>query len=632
MQAPADAGAADAPPDAAAPLPECNPLATEWDCMLPFPSDAWRVDGKILLSDKALPHMVDNGPAIDMFASHPTDGASVLPQIAVRIPGGVTPTDLVPFPLQISPMLSLDDSLLPANKTLILDAETGKFVVHFAEIDPRPKLPDDRALVIRPLTRLQNNHRYIVALSASMRHLDGSAIAPPAHFLALRDQPSAPLADRQHYESGIFPQLEKAGVPRKDLLLAWDFTTESEPMVSGDLLAVREKGLAAMAALPVAVTLLSVETDVDVNIARRIEGQLTVPLFLDKAEPGGVLLRKSGQIQQNGTAQVPFTILIPPSVLTQAKPARVVQFGHGFFMTRHEMDGGGAFEPKFANENGIILIGVDWWGMSTPDVGGLVEKIVTDTRHAMGFVDRVHQGMLNQLAVGEALHGALATTKDLQGVDGKPLFDANQLYFYGISLGHILGTTFVTLSPRIDRAVFGSGGAGFGLMMSRANPFDAFLQFIDGSTGDALATLKATLLMQTVLDRIDPATYLPHLLADTLPGCPQQRHILQHTGISDTQVPNIASHVMARSLGLPLLSPTVRAVWGLVQKPAPLDSAIVEFDFHQPLPDLLPVPVQGGNLVHGAVREAAASKDQVNQFLRVDGKIVQTCDGACDPQ
>ncbi len=600
--------------------------------MLPFPSDAWRVNGKILLSETALPHMTDNGPAIDMFAQHPTDGASVLPQIALRIPGGVTPTDLVPFPLQTSPMLSLDDSLLPANKTLILDAETGKFVVHFAEIDPRPTVPDDRALVLRPLVRLQNNHRYIVALRASMRHVDGSAIAAPAHFLALRDEPATALPDRQHYEADIFPQLDKAGVARKDLMLAWDFTTESEPLASGDLLAVREKGLAAMAALPVAVTILSVENDVDANTARRIEGLLTVPLFLDKADPGGLLFRKDGQIQQNGTAQVPFTVVIPPSVLKQAKPARVVQFGHGFFMTRHEMSDGGAFEPKFANENGIILIAVDWWGMSTPDVGELVEKIATDMGNAMGFVDRVHQGMLNQLAVGEALHGALADVPALQGKDGKPLFDANQLYFYGISLGHILGTTFVSLSPRIDRAVFGSGGVGFGLMMSRANPFDSFLQIIDGSIGDALGTLKATLLMQTVLDRIDPATYLPHLLTDTFPGSPKQRHILQHTGICDTQVPNIASHVMARSLGLPLLSPTARVVWGLTQKPAPLDSAIVEFDFHQALPDLLPVPVKDGNMVHGAVRELTASKSQVNQFLVPDGKVVQTCDGACDPE
>ena len=237
----ADAAATDAPAaDVAPPAPTCNPLAPEWDCMLPFPSDAWRVNGKILLSEKALPHMTDNGPAVDMFAQHPTDGASVLPQIAVRIPGGVTPTDLVPFPLQTSPMLSLDDSLLPANKTLILDAETGKFVVHFAEIDPRPTVPDDRALVIRPLLRLQNNHRYIVALRASMRHVDGSAIAAPAHFLALRDEPATALPDRQHYEADIFPQLDKAGVDRLLAGLGLDGTQRAEQLSVETMLALCE--------------------------------------------------------------------------------------------------------------------------------------------------------------------------------------------------------------------------------------------------------------------------------------------------------------------------------------------------------------------------------------------------------
>ena len=47
---------------------------------------------------------------------------------------------------------------------VILKADTGERVMHFAELDPRAFEEDRRALVIRPLTRLVNGARYIVAI------------------------------------------------------------------------------------------------------------------------------------------------------------------------------------------------------------------------------------------------------------------------------------------------------------------------------------------------------------------------------------------------------------------------------------------------------------------------------------
>lgn len=623
--------------DGSTTVPTCNPLAPEWDCMLPFPSDAWRVGGRIRLSETALPHMQGGGPVIDLFAPHPTDGASVLPQIALRIPGGISDAGVVPFPLQDAPTMTLDDGMAPASIVQLLDAETGKPVVHFAEIDPRPTNPDDRSLMIRPLIRLQNAHRYIVAIRAAgpsggLRRPDGSAIAPPAHFLQLRDDAKAGLPDSAHYNTQIFPVLEKAGIARKDLLIAWDFTTESEATANSDMLAVREAGLAAMKTLPVAVTVTSVTENETEDIARHIEGMLTVPLFLDQPDPGGLLWRNGTQIQQHGTVQVPFTALVPPSVLKSGGPARVLQFGHGFFGSRHEVDGKDAFPASFANQAGMIVVAVDWWGMSTPDVVKLVEQLLSNATDALSFVDRTHQGMVNQLALGEAVNGALGAVPALQDAKGKPLFDPSQLYFYGISQGSILGMTFVSLSPRIDRAVFSVGGSGFGLMMSRANPFASFLDLIDGATGDAFLTLKVTLVMQTVLDRIDPVTYLPHLRSATFVGSPTQRHILQQTGVSDTQVPSIAAHVQARTLGLPLLTPAPRKIWGISEASAPLESAMVEFDFHQQVPDLLPIPVANGNPVHEGVRHSKAGRVQVEKFLHPGAMVEQTCDGVCDPE
>jgi hypothetical protein len=38
------------------------------------------------------------------------------------------------------------------------------------------------------------------------------------------------------------------------------------------------------------------------------------------------------------------------------------------------------------------------------------------------------------------------------------------------------------------------------------------------------------------------------------------------------------------------------------------------------------------NEVHGAVRTLAPAVRQANEFLRVDGQIVNFCDGKCDPE
>jgi hypothetical protein len=250
----------------------------------------------------------------------------------------------------------------------------------------------------------------------------------------------------------------------------------------------------------------------------------------------------------------------------------------------------------------------------------------------MRFTDRVHQAMVNFLAVGYAAE-ALAALPELQE-GGQPLLAPAPLYFYGISQGHILGSVFVTLSPHVERAVFSVGGAGFGLMMSRAQPFGAFMVLLDSRVGnDALETARIVLTMQTAFDRIDPIAYLPHLLEGTYEGSPPARRVLQHVGIGDTSVPNLGSHVFARSLGLPEVAPVPRPLAGIAAKDAPIDgSAMVEFDFGVPIPDVPAVPVKESNEVHEGVRRLDAAKKQIDAFLRPGGLVESFCDGVCDPE
>jgi hypothetical protein len=240
--------------------------------------------------------------------------------------------------------------------------------------------------------------------------------------------------------------------------------------------------------------------------------------------------------------------------------------------------------------------------------------------------------MANFMAVAYATQGGLAGLPEMQ-IGTPPLFDPDQLYFYGISMGHILGGSYLALSPQIDRGALGSGGAGLSFMMFRARPWVVFLALLQLEFPDALDQQKLAMLMQSSMDRIDPLSYAPLVMSEPLADGPSTRTVLMQIGIGDAAVPNLSAHLHARSLGLSHLTPAPRPIAGLPTTAGPADAAIVEFDFGiDPLPGVEAKPPSEDNEVHEAVRRLQAAKDQLDGFLRPDGQIVHTCDGPCDPE
>lgn len=630
-----DADADDAP----APPEGCNPLAAEWDCLLPYPSDFF------LVADSDAPggqRVVHTEPGLPLASGVPTDvrvlrsanGFSRASNILTLFPMGVDADNLV-FHTDDMAASTADDS-----PTLIIHAATGERVPHFAELDPRATEEDRRALILHPVELLDQGERYIVVIR-DLRDLEGQAIAAPAGFGLLRD--GAAEGDRlvgeliDHYESEIFPVLDDAGVSRSELILAWDFTTNTFENRSVDLLRLRELAMAAFDVLPPSVRVPpeSVETDVDENIALRIEALMEVPLYLESTEPGALLHRdEAGVVIANGTTEVEVLIQVPRSILEgedAVLPGRIVQFGHGFFGTRHEADG---FPRQFAQETASVLVAVDWWGMAEQDQMTLANDIFADFGGVLRITDRVHQAMVNQMALTYAIQTSMTELEELS-VDGALVYDPEESYFYGISNGHILGSTFLAISPHFERVALGSGGCDYSDMMFRSMPFGGLLFLMEHTVDDALDIQKWAAMAQLTLDAIDPATYVELLVENPLPGAPESRRILMQGGVGDPYVPNIATHLHARELGLPLLSPAPREIWGLETAAAPFDgSAFVEFDFNEaaPLPGTYGTTPSEDNGVHQAVRASTPSIRQIDAFFRPDGEIENFCDGACDPE
>ncbi len=618
------------------PSEDCNPLAPYRDCLLPFPSDVFLQDGAVVVP-AAASFVLNDAPA-EMLALHTPDGFSIAAPILAPVPGGVDDSNFV------AALDDLDRSTTLESPTLLLDTETGELVPHFAELDPQSAELAVQALIIRPAIPLEYERRYVVAIHDLRAQVGQFGVSE--EFGALRDGTPPPdrVADLvARYDADVFAPLESVGVVRRELHLAWDFTTRSRANVTGDLLAVRDDVVARLESEPPAVVVTEVIDDpaalgeLAEHIARRIEITIEVPSYmtsdLDEEVAGIGRLRRdgSGAPLAEGRNAYEATILVPKSVDEGSEPGRFLQFGHGFFGRRTEITG--SFQPAFADERSMVVAAIDWWGMFAPDQGEVGNGLVvagSDEAVTLSFIERIMQGMANQLALAYAARTTLLDLPELQRGDGSPIFEGGGEIFYGISQGHILGGTYTAISPFVRRAVLGSGGANFSMMMYRSIAFGAFRLLIDVSIESPIDRQKFAALLQLTMDRVDPLTYAPYLLSDPPDGAPDDRQVLIQTGLADSSVPTIAAHLHARALGIPHLQPAPRTIWGVPAMDGPLPSAIVEADFGyepNPRPETFPP-----NEVHEEVRRTPALQEQIDRFLMEGGLVEHTCDGVCDPE
>ena len=109
-----------------------------------------------------------------------------------------------------------------ASPTIILNADTGELVPHWADINQQAAAPEQRAIILHPAVLLKNRGRYIVAMRRVV-DASGAAIAPTSASRALVTAARARMPDvesRRCLYQDIFAKLAKAGVNKQDLQIA----------------------------------------------------------------------------------------------------------------------------------------------------------------------------------------------------------------------------------------------------------------------------------------------------------------------------------------------------------------------------------------------------------------------------
>jgi hypothetical protein len=629
-------------------VPEgCNPLlAAAKECFLPYPSDFYRTSTGLTLSGAAKLRN-DVGTTADFNEWRPTDGFSRLTLIVGMLQQPLANDRLVGI------LDAPEGSLSPkTSATLIIDASSGAAVPHFADLDPLAKDPEHQVLSLQPFVSLRERSRYVVGISGAMTP-DHHLAKAPEGFRRLRDgdtRSDPALAKlRPHYEADIFPVLEKAGVPRGSLQLAWDFTTGSDDDVRQDLLRVRELSIAATATISPTVTLDALEEPNGTGapgVWRYVRGEITGPLFLDSPMAGsGKLVRDaSGRVAQRGMVTFPFVAMIPLSVRDDFGPARIVAFGHSFFGSRRELE---TDAPQvIANRLHAILISIDWWGMAQIDGLEAIDGLTNRPSEALDFTERLHQALANWITTSRAIPTALASLDGLHrptdptkpGVStnaggasnaGALLYDPSNVYFLGVSQGAILGGAIAALVPGFRHLCLNVVGAGWTQIMFRSYDFQPFLTILSYSMADPLTRQKYAITMQRPFDRVDPGVYASLALSPDLPMNPPDRRILLQLGIGDGSVPWTSGYFEARSLGAGYTTPSVDDVWGLMPL-ADQHAAVTVFDIGAD-PSFIKKrePPMTNTGVHDAIRTLITADEEMDALFHPTAKLGNPCDGPC---
>lgn len=607
---------------------DCDPMVPT-HCGFPFPSNVYLTNDESTDTHKR----VEFGPTTlpknqggvqstpDNFRF--SDGFSPGVAPMTHLPGA-TVTGL-PTPLDIP------RSLEPDSPTVMINAETGERVPHFAELDMTRGVTDDqRAFMIRPVVRPADATRYIVAIRNVVDE-SGKPLEPSSVFKALRDgevhdDPS--VERRRDMYDDIFRRLEAAGVARDDLQIAWDYTTASTKSNTGWMLHIRDEGLETIGPDGPDYEITDVQTDVNEYTKIRIEGKVTVPLYLDQPGPGGqFVLGPDGMPEQNGTTQYDFLVLVPQSAADA--PGVVVQNGHGLLGDRTQVEG---FADR-ANEANWVLVAMDWIGFASEDVGYVIDTISNrDIGDWKAVSDRLCQGYLTRMAITRLMRGKFAQDPAVQ-INGHSAIDTTTSYYFGGSQGGIYGAVLLALSPDIPRGVIAVPGQPYNLLLNRSVDFDLYYSFLNGAYPNGLDVQLVLAAAQMLWDRSEPTGYSEHIVSDPFPGTPSH-DVLMQVSIGDQQVNNIGSHIMARAIGLDNLAPANRPIWGIDEVEAPFEgSAMFEMDFGNapdPIINVAPDPDTAGPDPHGRAGEVPAVRQMVADFLAT-GQVEMLCDGPCDP-
>jgi len=273
-----------------------------------------------------------------------------------------------------------------------------------------------------------------------------------------------------------------------------------------------------------------------------------------------------------------------------------------------------------------VQVATDWHGMSSKDLVFLVEAL-WDVSNFYMLGENLQQGMVIQNTLTRTMLGKCGLEDALRRADGGPSIDPETRYFIGVSQGSILGGTFLTQSPDIDRGSLIVGGAAFGFMIERSIHFNSYEGLLTPSYGSRLVAAELMAFSQHVWDMGESAAYLGAARDGLWDAGPKK--YLYLIAENDSQVPNLASDLAVRMTDMPVLADSSYIPWGATVIDGPTtESAFISFDMGDratPRGNDSPDEDDGGHNTAAMTEEGVR---MIVDFLET-GEIASPCDGPC---
>ena len=630
-------------------------------CLQPWPNDYFLKNGRIAIKRKAMP--ADKaGRRIDPSAWKRNDGFSPGQTILthVRRLGNQRAFNRT-NPVQLEDLSRYTARRAPV---VVINAKTGERHPIWAELDPHPDRRRDVNLQIRPAVDWDEGARYIVALRR-LRNADGQILRAGKAFRLYRDRKVTDnnlIERRRAHMNSIFRSLRAAGIGRRSLYLAWDFTVASRRNLTQRVLHIRDDAFALLGDTDLAdgvvqgdapaFTVTSTEAVNDEpGVGMRIEGTFQVPCYLDSAgcEPGSGFTyasRRSNMPVRGDTANfrtAPFYCNVPAA----ANPSNLalnVQYGHGLLGSGSQVFSESDIQ-RMAERHTAMYCATDWTGMNTPSVPFAVE-VLENLSLFPQFADRLQQGLLDQLYFGRLMlhpNGLASDPAFQQG--GQAIFDNSKLLWDSNSQGGIMGGALTALAPDFQNAVLGVPAINYSVLLRRSIDFDQYAGIMYNQYPDERERPLILGLLQMLWDRGDGNGYAQHMVGDPLPDTPDH-NVLMHVAVGDHQVTTIQADVMARTIGASVRQPALDPGRSLEDEPLfdipaiggfPFtgDAALVYWDTGPPRvengvtvgtdpPPLGELPNRSGADPHGRPRKDPNAQRQKVEFM-LNGTVIDVC-------
>ena len=663
--------------------------------MVPFPSDYYTVPDPSMPSGRrvdfpqaAMP-VSTTGVPVDPASWERNDGFSPGSLILAFVPGLDLATSGIPG------STSVEKSLEPSSPIVLLDANTMKRLPYWAELDIQDPNPATRLLVIHPAANLPEGDRIIVALR-NLKTSTGTAIAPSGTFAKIvsgtggAPEPGVSAAPAEpkvsaggavsvsgapasggavsvggaaasggaaaaalvRHEDHVLATLKAAGIGRKAMFLAWDFTVESTANLTGWALHMRNAAFGQLGSGVPAYHVTSVTNFTPAQhatLSRQVIGTFDVPSFLNKPGgpqgsvlhfgPGGEPTQIPGNVQH-----AVFSCLLPrsadpnPSAAGEpVRPAWPVLYGKGLFSVATQLEVAGV--RTTANRYDLAYCSTNWMGLDGNDEladAGIIENLSTFAT----IPDRLVQSMIDALFLGRLMSSpkgfAANPAFESAGPKHTPLIDTSKpLVYYGNSEGSLMGGAVTALSTQIRRAVLGVPSMDYAILLPRSVDFAAFYVLFDKAYPSKPEQQVILDLLQMLWDRGETDGYAENMTTHPLPGTPTHQVLLQ-MGFGDHQVANVSTEIEARTIGarvhrpvLPAgLSPghpfagTLSLPEGTYQGPAAL---YLWYDTNVLPPPAGDVAPSAGPDPHDTIpRSVPAAERQLVTFLET-GKVIDVC-------